>query len=132
MKYLCYPHIIPTVVPQDLAAIQSAAAQHSAYAGWLHMDIADGRFAPNITWPFLNPYQIEELETLDLKAVIHASISLEAHLMTETPAELGAKLAKAGVSRVIAHIEAFTDGDHAREAMHVWRSGAIEVGLAIQ
>ena len=131
MKYLCDPHVIPTVVPRDIGQIESYAAFVAEYADWLHVDIDDGEFEMETTWPFRQPLQLEELDRFQSAVSVPKKISLEVHLMTLNPKELGERFARAGFRRITAHREAFTDDDSAREAMDAYRAaGAEEAGLA--
>ena len=104
MKYLCDPQIIPTVVPADFANLESTAGLVTAYADWLHVDIADGQFAPNTTWPLKDSTQLSELERIRTEL---PKISLEVHLMIADPTEFGARCARAGFKRIAAHLESF-------------------------
>ncbi|HEY4516901.1 MAG TPA: hypothetical protein VJG64_03045 [Candidatus Paceibacterota bacterium] len=112
--------IIPTVVPHSVDDIQKAAAMYRGFAPVLHVDFADGLFAPNTTWlP-----SIHEGTSLALSGVV-----LEAHLMVQEPQEIGERLARAGYRRIIGHVEAMA---HVGETLAAWReSGAREVGLGI-
>src|SRR3989338_4143296 len=134
MKCLCDPQIIPTVVPQDVADIELYATRCSDFSTWLHVDIADGAFAQNTTWPFVDPFQKQELESLKGSTPrIPQSMSLEAHLMVAEPTELGEQLARVGFTRISGHIEAFESAEHARVALDAWRSaGTKEAGIAMK
>ncbi len=133
VKYLCDPEVIPTVVPGDIGSIASYAAQCAAFASWLHVDIADGTFAPNTTWPFALPGQESELGNFRALIEMPPQLNLEAHLMVSDPLSLGESLARAGFARITAHREAFMDASEARGALDVWRrAGAREAGLGLK
>lgn len=108
--------IIPTVVPQSRADVAQAIALYAPFARMLHIDFADGRFAPNITW------------MIDTSPI--GGIEWEAHLMVADPHELGKRCVEAGASRIIGHVEA--SGQRTPEILDEWRNeGAQEVGLAL-
>ncbi|MEK7093163.1 MAG: hypothetical protein AAB927_01630, partial [Patescibacteria group bacterium] len=133
MKYLCDPQIIPSVVPLDVAHIESYGTLVAGYAKWLHVDIDDGRFESETTWPFRQPLQLQELDTFPSAANLPAGLSLEAHLMAYATIELGEKFAHAGFKRLTVHREAFDDDDSLRAALSAYRAaGAQEVGLALK
>lgn len=114
--------IIPTVVPQSFDDITAAKARYGAYATSIHIDAADGVFAPNATWL---PVSGEKLPDA-------ANITYEAHLMIENPLSIGVSFARAGAKRIIGHVEAFQNAECAREAFDMWlKAGAREVGVAI-
>lgn len=128
MKYICDPHIVPSVVPTDLSAIATAASR-AGYAGALHVDIVDGVFAQDATWPqtLANAAEIAPVVTAN------PGVKITAHLMVSSPVELGVALAKAGVHGVVGHIEAFSSSAEASRALMAWKeAGAGEVGLALQ
>jgi ribulose-phosphate 3-epimerase len=133
MKYLCDPHIIPTVVPRSLAEIESYARSVAEYADTLHVDVGDGRFQPTVTWPFLNPGQLEELDAFTERTQLPLGLSLDAHIMAEDARSLGERLARAGFHRIAVHLEAFQQPDEARFALDALRvAGCAEAGLALK
>lgn len=96
VKYILAPSIIAsdfTHIADEIAACESAGA------GWLHMDVMDGRFVPTIT--------IGPLFTEACKRV--AKIPLDAHLMIEEPEKHIEAFAKAGVSNITVHVETCAD-----------------------
>jgi len=114
--------IIPTVVPNSLADVASARERYASFASAIHIDAADGVMAPNTTW---TPASGEKLSDAD-------TFMYETHLMVKDPLEAGLAFARAGSKRVVGHLEAFADIDHARDALKKWReAGAKEVGIGV-
>lgn len=114
--------IIPTVVPGSLEDVIAARARSVSFATTLHVDAADGAFAPNTTWV---PASGERFP--DAKDALY-----EAHLMVAHPLLAGVSFARAGARRIIGHIEAFRHSDEAREVFNMWReAGTVECSLAI-
>lgn len=113
--------IVPTIVPTTFAALSEAVERYASFAPQLHLDCADGIFAPNLTW-------LPEHETLP-----HSEhILFEAHLMVADPHMHGVAAAHAGARRIIGHIEAFNDTAAVHAAFKAWKeAGAEEVGLAM-
>lgn len=129
MKYLCNPHIIPTIVPNDWASVISYAAATRDYATGLHVDIDDGQFVPQTTWPFQNPSQMHELDALRLSP----GDEFEAHLMIRQPDEVYVRFARAGFKRITLHVEAFADAQAIQNVITLCRAeGAKEMGVAIK
>ena len=119
--------IIPTVVPHSLSDIEATADACSAFARVLHVDIADGMFARNVTWPYSAPAMLDAAMLGDFRAL---GMQVEVHLMVENPRELGSLCAQAGALRIIGHIEVMKG--NAAEVFGEWKkSGAKEVGLGI-
>ncbi len=114
--------IIPTVVPTSLEDIAAAKKRYGAFSPALHIDATDGVFAPNRTWLPLSGEKLPEQGTT----------RYEAHLMIDNPLSIGVAFARAGATRIIGHIEAFSNAENAQEAFDMWtKAGAREVGVAI-
>lgn len=110
--------IIPTVVPASPLDIEVAAKKYAGCAKTLHVDFADGMFAPNTTWM---PDAGDMFPT-------DSGMQFEAHLMVADPGPLGVSCIQSGAARVIGHIEAMHELTESVFAS--WRSaGAIECGL---
>jgi ribulose-phosphate 3-epimerase len=114
--------IIPTVVPSTLKDIETAQVHYGEFAPSIHIDCADGIFAPNLTWM---PHRGEMLPA-------HETVFYEAHLMAHDPREVGTTFAHAGGKRIFGHVEAFSNPSEARHAFEEWKAaGAQETGIAV-
>lgn len=119
--------IVPTCVARDANDLAACVQKTRSFVSSLHLDVDDGLFAPHLTWPYV---KAGVFEPFDLSAL--AGLESEVHLMVENPREIGCLFARAGASRVIGHIEAFSDTDEAHGTLDAWRhSGAGEAGLAL-
>lgn len=119
--------IIPTCVARDTSDLASSIQKIRTFATAVHIDVDDGIFAPHLSWPYTGA---GEYVPFDLSVL--AGMTSEVHLMVEEPREIGCTFARAGVFRVIGHIEAFPDTEAAHGALDAWKqNGAAEVGLAL-
>ena len=89
--------IAPSILSADLAYLaQEVKAVEQAGADWLHLDIMDGRFVPNIT------FGMPLVRSLRLIT----PLPLDVHLMIEEPSKYIEAFAKAGANTITVHVEA--------------------------
>jgi ribulose-phosphate 3-epimerase len=88
--------IAPSLLSADFARLgEEVCAVEKAGADWLHVDVMDGRFVPNIT--------IGPLVTKAVRRV--TSLPLDVHLMIESPERYVDAFAKAGANTIGVHAE---------------------------
>lgn len=89
--------IAPSVVSADHLRLQDEiTACEKAGADWLHVDVMDGHFVPNIT---MGPFLVEAYKRA-------TRLPLDVHLMIEKPERYLEAYAKAGAAHLTVHVEA--------------------------
>lgn len=78
---------------------QQIAEAESAGVDWLHVDVMDGHFVPNIT---MGPFVVEWCRKV-------TKLPLDVHLMIEKPERYIEAFAKAGASGLTVHVETCPD-----------------------
>jgi ribulose-phosphate 3-epimerase len=107
------PIIAPSILSADFARLgEEARAVEAAGADWLHVDVMDGHFVPNIT---IGPMVVKALRP-------HVTIPIDVHLMIAPADPYLDDFAKAGADRISLHPEA---GPHLdRSIKHIHALGA--------
>ena len=86
--------IAPSILSADFSHLKDEIqAVEAAGADWLHVDVMDGHFVPNIT---IGPVVVESIRKV-------TRISLDVHLMITDPDKYGPEFIKAGADWVSIH-----------------------------
>lgn len=90
--------IIPGILEKDWSSIERKIELIRPFAKTIHIDILDGKFAPNTT--FLDPEPFKKYS---------GDIFFELHMMVEDPIKYLKPWADCGIKRFIAHVEKMSD-----------------------
>ena len=111
--------IAPSVLSADLGRLrEQVAAAVEGGAEWIHVDVMDGHFVPNLTF---GAPMIRALRSV-------TSVPLDVHLMVREPERYIAEYAEAGAAVFTFHPEATI---HVQRHMSAVREQGLKAGLAL-
>lgn len=115
--------VSPSILSADFVNLEKdIKIVENAGADWLHIDVMDGHFVPNIT--------IGVPVTASIKRI--AKIPLDVHLMIENPQKYVEPFVKAGADILTFHYEAVKTDEEIFELISYIKSFGIKAGMSIK
>ena len=113
--------VSPSILSADFANLErDIKAVENAGADWIHVDVMDGHFVPNITIGVPVVKSIRKITKLPL----------DVHLMIENPEKYVEPFVKAGADIITFHYE--SAGEKSREILKMIKSFGVKAGISIK
>jgi ribulose-phosphate 3-epimerase len=113
--------IAPSILASDFARLgEEVARVEAGGADWIHVDVMDGHFVPNLT---IGPPVVAALKRV-------ASRPLDVHLMIEDPWRYAGQFVDAGAAIVTVHVEVIERGD-GKGLLQSLRARGVRAGVAL-
>ncbi|MCP1124774.1 ribulose-phosphate 3-epimerase [Bacillus sp. 3103sda1] len=111
--------IAPSILSADFSRLgEEIKDVEKGGADYIHVDVMDGHFVPNIT---IGPLIVEAIRPI-------TSLPLDVHLMIENPDQYIPAFAKAGADIITVHVEACS---HLHRTIQLIKSQGIKAGVVL-
>jgi len=125
--------IIPAIIPKNFNHLKEILAHIKDKAGRVQIDVTDGKFTPNTSWPYQYPNDgdFEKIVSQDEGMPFWENFNFDIDMMVTKPEEKYQKWVDAGASTLIFHLESLS-GDKISFVEKVKKDSGINVAIAIQ
>jgi ribulose-phosphate 3-epimerase len=111
--------IAPSILSADFSILgEEIADVERGGADWIHVDVMDGHFVPNLT---IGPLVVEAIRP-------KTKLPLDVHLMIEQPDKYIAAFAEAGANVISVHAEACI---HLHRTLHLIKEQGVRAGVVL-
>jgi ribulose-phosphate 3-epimerase len=111
--------VAPSLLSADFSCLAEEVKNvEQAGADWIHIDVMDGHFVPNLT---VGPLIVSSIRS-------HCKLPFDVHLMIEHPERYITDFIAAGADRISVHVEACT---HLHRVLDIIKSNGAQAGVVL-
>lgn len=122
--------VIPAIITKNFKHLEDKIVLVKDYCDFVQVDITDGKFTFNMTWPYTGDQgEFAALLSEEKGLPFWDEVDYEFHLMIEKPEEVVDQWIKIGASRIIVQYEAVTDMQHIIDQCKV---AQVQIGIALK
>lgn len=115
--------ISPSLLAMDYSQMSEQLDELKASnAEWLHFDVMDNHFVPNLTF---GPDLLKGIKK-------RTNLFMDVHIMVDDPLSVSKMFQKAGADGITFHIEACKSDDEVKEVIEFLKESRVKVGLSIK
>lgn len=120
MKHLI---VAPSVLSLDYTDTKSQLQLlNDSKAQWMHFDVMDGHFVPNLTF---GPDILKAFKR-------SSSLFMDVHIMVDDPEKIAPIFMDAGANSIVFHVEALPDHDAQRKLIADIQSRGVKAGISLK
>lgn len=128
-----FKHITPAILPKSYTDLSEHINQVAHVVKNIQIDVVDGIFAPNKTWPFVQDINNQFLKIVNQEEGLPYwdSIDYEIDLMVSDPQFVADQWIAAGVSRIVIHVKSVENTTVVKLVKSTLEKG-VAVSLAVE
>ncbi len=133
--------VLPAILPKSFKELEDKLTQVVSHTSFVQIDICDGKFTPEKTWPYIDRDDPDFIRLINEEAGLPywEDLKFEIDLMVENVEEVAEQWVHVGAERIIVHFESFSDAKRAESFIENFKNRfhtpdsaiSVEIGLAV-